>query len=87
MSFSPVILTNTSQQFKWSGNVPYIFRGDHEWNFKASSQTPGGTTLVQSEQFTGLLSFFMNEGSSSHENTKKGFQGFNEELKRRCEGQ
>jgi hypothetical protein len=39
-----------------------IFIGEHIFRFEPSTKTPGGTTFVQGEKFTGVLSWIINEG-------------------------
>jgi hypothetical protein len=91
-----MVSTNNSQEnspscFSWGGGLPLgIFSGDHSFHFEPSSETQGGTTFVQQEQFTGLLSFLMGEGLLARsvgaaEKTKRGFEGYNKDLKAWCE--
>ncbi len=49
--------------------------------------TPGSTTLVHSEKFTGVLSFLFADGSFAAKKTLLGFEGFNKDLKARVESQ
>jgi hypothetical protein len=88
MAMAPVVLTNTAAEFKWQGklwNLPGVFTGAHYFKFMPSTKTAGATTFVQGEDFSGILSFMMNEGSSFWKSTKTGFEGFNLDLKRKCE--
>jgi len=67
------------------------FNGEHIFRFEPSTKTQGGTTFVQEEKFTGLLSFLMSDGFIARsvglkESSKKGFEGYNEDLKKWCEG-
>jgi hypothetical protein len=71
--------------FQWRGSLWPIFVGDHAWHFKPSAATPGGTTLVQEENFTGLMSFTMKEGSSGEVKTKANFAKFNADIKKKAE--
>ena len=82
--FSPVILVNTPDELKWRGSLPYIFTGDHRFQFKASEITPGGTTFMNSEQFSGLFSPLMSEWAMGG-STKKAFEALCEHLKKRVE--
>lgn len=64
----------------------------HIFNFQPSSTSPGNTTFVHEEVFSGLLAFLMGDGIVARwvglaEKTRKGFVGYNEDLKRWCEGQ
>lgn len=62
-----------------------LFTGEHVFRFEPSETTPGGTTFVQEENFTGILSFMYASWSPMAKDTKKGFAGFNVDLKARCE--
>jgi len=66
--------------------VPYIFSGEHSFQFRSSEITPGHTTFVNKEDFSGLLSFLVGEGWSMGKSTKTGFEGFCSDLKARVEG-
>lgn len=87
--FSPFMLpaqNNDPELFKWSGNLPIIFRGDHAFAFTPSAVTPGHTTLVQGEEFTGLLAFTQGQSWSMGRSTKANFEAFNRDIKARVEG-
>jgi len=67
-----------------------MFNGEHCFRFQPSTTTQGGTTFVHEEKFTGALSFLMGEGFFARwvglrESTKKGFEGYNQDLKKWCE--
>ncbi|CAI6263601.1 unnamed protein product [Periconia digitata] len=83
--FRPVVVENSPHAFKWLGSLYGLFDGQHEFYFKESETTPGGTTLVQEEHFTGALTYFVREGSSGGVQTKTNFGVFNEDLKREAE--
>jgi hypothetical protein len=88
MTISPTIRENSPQQFRWLGRLwglPGLFTGEHQFRFEPSARTPGGTTFVQAEEFSGLLSFMIAEGTRFWKSTKAGFDGFNADLKARCE--
>ncbi|KAK9445135.1 activator of Hsp90 ATPase 1 family protein [Metarhizium brunneum] len=88
MSIKPIVVTNSADEFKWVGklwNMPGLFTGYHYFKFMPSVKTAGATTFVQGEDFSGILSFLMAEGSRFGSSTKKGFEGFNQDLKKRCE--
>ena len=76
---------NTTNAFKWLGSLYGLFDGQHEFYWKKSDVTPGGTTLVQKEDFTGPLTWFVREGSSGGLQTRGNFEGFNRELKKAAE--
>lgn len=87
---APVVITNSADEFKWAGklwNIPGLFNGDHYFKFTPSTKTPGGTTFVQGEDFSGILTFLMAEWSSFRASTVKGFEAFNQDLKKRCENE
>ncbi|KAK5211511.1 hypothetical protein LTR41_002972 [Exophiala xenobiotica] len=77
---------NSTEEFRWLGSIPYIFEGEHYFRFEESKQTPGGTTFIQGEDFSGLLSFLNGPTWSSGKQTLNMFQAFNESLKKRVEG-
>lgn len=88
MSIKPILVTNSADEFKWVGklwNMPGLFTGHHYFKFMPSVKTAGATTFVQGEDFSGILSFLMAEESRFRSSTKKGFEGFNQDLKKRCE--
>ncbi|KIW53908.1 hypothetical protein PV05_06316 [Exophiala xenobiotica] len=84
--FSPTVLANSTEEFRWIGSIPYIFEGEHYFRFEESKQTPGGTTFINGEDFAGLLSFLYGPTWSSGKQTLNMFQAFNESLKKRVEG-
>lgn len=76
---------NSPQAFKWLGSLYGFFDGQHEFHFTPSKTTPGGTTLLQKEDFTGMLTYFVREGSQGGIQTKTNFGAFNEEVKKEAE--
>jgi len=87
MTISPTIVENSAQAFRWRGllwGVPGLFTGEHQFRFEPSKKTPGGTTFVQAEKFSGILSFLIAEGTGFWKSTKEGFEGFNADLKAKC---
>ncbi|OAQ98960.1 hypothetical protein LLEC1_00602, partial [Akanthomyces lecanii] len=84
-SFSPTILENSAQQFKWRGSIPGLFYGDHVFRFEPGPR-PETTLFTQSEEFSGILAFIIKLiplGSKQRD----GFENFNEDLRRRVEGE
>jgi hypothetical protein len=70
--------------------VAGIFNGEHSFTFEPSKTTPGGTTFTQKEEFTGGFSFVMGEGFLAKkigmpEKTRRGWQKYNQDLKKWCE--
>lgn len=81
MTFKPIVLEYKDQKMlKWKGN--FIIRGlfDGTHIFELFDNENGTITFKQSEIFEGVLVRFFNL-----ENTKKGFERMNGELKKRCE--
>lgn len=76
---------NTPERFKWEGSLPGIFTGAHVFEFRPSKTHPGGTTFVQYEDFSGLLSFTMNPSKKSGTENLKGFVRFNDDVKKQAE--
>jgi hypothetical protein len=88
MTITPTVLENSSSEFRWRGmlwGIPGLFTGEHCFRFEPSKITPGGTTFVQSEKFSGVLSFLIAEGTAFAKQTREGFEGFNGDLKKKCE--
>jgi len=67
--------------------IPGLFTGEHQFRFEPSKKTPGGTTFVQAERFSGILLFLIADGTKFSKTTKAGFEGFNADLKARCESE
>jgi hypothetical protein len=79
---------NSPAKFKWSGGNSAIFKGDHVFEF-LSSRNPnniGGTTFLHYEDFKGMFAHTMKPEKRSGEKNFEGFNAFNRDLKRRCEG-
>ncbi|KAI4634843.1 hypothetical protein J4E83_002165 [Alternaria metachromatica] len=81
---------NTPTSFAWTGSIPLLFTGTHSFNFEPSSTIPGGTKFAQEEAFSGALSFLMGDNAVARkfgfpEKTKKGWEGYNNDLKAWCE--
>jgi hypothetical protein len=68
------------------------FCGEHIFRFEPSKTTEGGTTFSQDERFTGSLGGllmgggFVGNALGVKESTKKGFEKYNGDLKKWCEG-
>lgn len=77
MTFKPVILSRTEcKELRWKGKllINGLFDGEHI--FELSENTDGNTLFVQREQFSGIL-----VGIINLENTRKGFERMNQQLK------
>lgn len=62
-----------------------MLSGLHTFTFEESEVTRGGTTLVQKEEFWGVLYWVMNPWLAGRM-IKTTYEGFNEDLKRAVEG-
>jgi len=81
VTFKPTVTEATpGVAFEWLGRllVPGLFDGRHRFELHA---TDGGTRLVQSEAFRGVLVRLLRR--SLDERTKAGFEALNEALARR----
>jgi hypothetical protein len=72
------------------GGWSYIFTGTHAFSFEESTEVPGGCRFTQSEEFRGALGGLMGENVIARqigfaEQTKRGFEAFNRDLKAWCE--
>ncbi len=84
MTFKPTVTeVDTGQTFEWLGRLgmPGVFDGRHRFDL---SPTPdGGTRLVHSEKFSGVLVRFMRKSLDTQ--TRQGFEVMNTALKTRAE--
>lgn len=84
MTFKPrVTAVEPAQTFEWLGRavVPGVFDGRHRFELEATRS--GGTRVVHSERFQGVLVRFMR--TSLDTNTLAGFESMNSALKTRAE--
>lgn len=84
MTIKPVVtVVEPAHTFEWLGRlgIPGIFDGRHRFDLEPTQD--GGTRLVHSEQFDGLLVRFMR--TSLDTQTKAGFEAMNAALKTRAE--
>jgi hypothetical protein len=84
MTFKPKILVyNTSTELRWLGHLlfPGLFDGNHRFQLLANPY--GSTTFVQSERFTGILVPLFK--SQLCNNTRRGFEAMNMQLKKTVE--
>lgn len=84
MTFKPTVTeVESGRVFEWLGRLglPHVFDGRHRFELRPTAS--GGTTLVHTEEFDGLLVRVMR--SSLDSRTKAGFVGMNEALKARAE--
>ncbi|KAL7005593.1 hypothetical protein EMMF5_004838 [Cystobasidiomycetes sp. EMM_F5] len=85
MEFHQTILENDEEHIKWYGPWWGLLNGTHEYSFKPSSVTPGGTTFTQTEWFSGILSPFMLPSMPGGKKTQLGFDSINKDVKTRAE--
>lgn len=81
MTFKPKVLQfEENKILQWKGKFLFngLFDGTH--TFELLENEDGSTTFIQSELFNGVL-----VGLFNLENTIKGFEAMNRELKRKCE--
>ena len=84
MTIKPTVtVVDTDTAFEWLGRigVPGIFDGRHRFGLEASPS--GGTRLVHSEHFNGVLVRIMRKSLDTK--TRNGFVAMNEALKARAE--
>lgn len=83
MTFKPTVLEyEKNKKLKWKGKfiIGGLFDGTHV--FELIDNNNGTTTFKQSETFEGIIVRFFNL-----DNTKKGFENMNTELKKQSEKQ
>ncbi|KAF9777770.1 hypothetical protein IL306_004315 [Fusarium sp. DS 682] len=83
--FTATLLKNDPDAFEWGGNFRPLLIGHHEFTWRPSTKTPGGTTFTQSERWTGWLVFLWRPGWIMWRNSKKCCDEFNAELKKEAE--
>ncbi|KAK9233891.1 hypothetical protein V1525DRAFT_392000 [Lipomyces kononenkoae] len=90
MQISPTLHENTSSTFSWRGSLLGVFAGVHMFHFEEIPGLGEGqksrTRFVHEEKFTGVLSFLIGENFvakwvGANEDTRKGFNGFNQDFK------
>ncbi|KAI0509702.1 hypothetical protein F5B22DRAFT_615696 [Xylaria bambusicola] len=81
ISATAEISENSPTQFKWRTSLPGLLKAEHTFRFEDSKITPGWTTFINSETFTGFLSLL----GGSHDGSSPGFEKFNQSLKQRAE--
>lgn len=84
LTFKPTVLTfEYNKEFRWLGRLLFkgVFDGEHK--FELIDNGNGTTTFNHSETFTGVLVGLFKKRLEN--NTKKGFELMNENLKMRIE--
>jgi hypothetical protein len=74
-----VTVAEPGTELRWASSLPGVISGEHSFTLSA---TDGGTRLVQSETFRGLLAMF---SGKTFANAEASFQTLNEALKERAE--
>jgi hypothetical protein len=81
MTVKPKItVAEPGAELRWASSLPGIMSGEHSF---ALTQAGGGTRLVQSETFRGILAAFSGKTLAA---TEASFRALNEALKKRAEG-
>ncbi|KAI1116745.1 hypothetical protein F5Y14DRAFT_54180 [Nemania sp. NC0429] len=86
-SFSGEVAANSPPtEFKWRNKWPGLLLAEHSFRFEPSQTTPGHTTFVNSEEFSGALTYLTYLTGSKHQGeSSPGFEMFNKSLKARAE--
>ena len=74
-----IAVAEAGAELRWAASLPGIMSGEHSFVLSAAD---GGTRLVQSETFRGLLSAFAGKSLAG---TQASFQTLNEALRQRAE--
>ncbi len=74
-----VLVAEPVTELRWVSSLPGIITGEHSFTLAA---TDGGTRLVQTETYRGLLSHF---SAKTINRTQASFQALNEAIKQRAE--
>jgi len=85
MTFFPALLTiKQGNELRWRGKFicRFLFQGEHYFILEYLSED--GTKLIHGERFSGALTFIFNL-FGMQKKTLKGFQMFNEALKKKIE--
>ncbi|QKX64086.1 uncharacterized protein TRUGW13939_11259 [Talaromyces rugulosus] len=85
--FSPIVRENSPEMFMWDGTIPglgFILSGKHHFYFLPSEVNTGGTTLIQKEYFTGLVTMVW-PGKDTQKWSIEQWNEFNEAFKKDIE--
>lgn len=74
-----IVAAEPCAELRWVSSIPGIISGEHSF---ALTGVNGGTLVVQSETFRGLLALF---NGKTFTNAEAGFQALNEALRKRAE--
>ncbi|RSL68049.1 hypothetical protein CEP54_002948 [Fusarium duplospermum] len=84
MVFNPEVITNDPECFTWEGSIPWIVKGRHYFSFYPSKENPGGTTFIQSEDYSGgFVTLFGSWVKTDQPN--ENWNAFNAALKKEAE--
>ncbi|PNP54817.1 hypothetical protein FNYG_15564 [Fusarium nygamai] len=83
--FTSTLIRNDPGVFEWEGGLWPLVTGRHEFSWRASTKTPGGTTFMQRESLHGLIVFLWKPGWIMGRSAKRNFEEFNAEVKREAE--
>ncbi|KAI1195869.1 hypothetical protein F5X97DRAFT_306973 [Nemania serpens] len=84
-TFSGEIAANSPAELKWRNKWPGLLLAEHSFRFEPSTITPGHTTFVNSEEFSGALTYLTYLTGKPHGESSPGFELFNKSLKERAE--
>ncbi|MCJ1472942.1 hypothetical protein MMC13_001591 [Lambiella insularis] len=86
VDFHATILESSAHLLSWTGPALHgLFRGIHSFRFVPSQIIPGGTTFTQEEAFEGWMAWVFMPWGPLGRMVRGYFEGFNQDLKRRCE--
>ena len=85
MIFEPLLLeAREPEEFRWKGRLLLwgIFDGEHIFRIEGTGER--GARFTHAERFSGLLVPWLRRDLDT--NTRRGFERFNGDIKKRCEG-
>ncbi|KAF5667043.1 hypothetical protein FHETE_5744 [Fusarium heterosporum] len=85
LKFTATLLKNDLEAFEWSGGIWPLLTGEHEFSWRPSTTTQGGTTFRQRENWRGLVASLWRPGRIMGKKTRKNFESFNAEVKEEAE--
>ncbi|MCJ1475803.1 hypothetical protein MMC13_004467 [Lambiella insularis] len=88
VGFEARVLESSPYFFSWTGPPLYgLLRCTHSFHFVPSQTTPGGTTFTQEEGSEGWMAWVFVPWGPVGRRVAGLFEGFNRDLKRRCESE
>ncbi|KAL2136482.1 hypothetical protein VTI74DRAFT_3501 [Chaetomium olivicolor] len=76
-----VVLENTPSTFRWRGSFHGLLIGHRQSAFEESAKSPGGTTLVQTEDIDGVLYFVFKKKAKQRKIFRESVRRFNLDIK------